>query len=292
MQSKGLKGEKCKGKPLGNRSPYLAQKNPMKNTFLLPFAVILVLLTSACREDVFCDDPANFTCPNFDPCTRSPPANSDFKIVAPVEFVADTTIEIEIDTSVSGGTTYYKANVTRGLKSYAWKVGTDPQIFTGPELTLDFTGFVGAVSVTLETTADSTSTCLDESQFRDVKTKQIYYTDHRSSAPVFGTFKGTLQGTPDEEYEVRVDNSHPPFSRLHGLPVPPNCDFNERGIPLYRGYQFFVSTFLRESSTSRCRNLIVVGRINLEDSNELRIEYVYDDDEGKRKEVTFVGQRQ
>jgi hypothetical protein len=132
--------------------------------------------------------------------------------------------------------------------------------------------------------------CLEESQLNDVKTKQIHYADRGRTASIFGVFKGTLIGnTDDQEYEVRVDNSLPPFSRLHGLPLPADCDFNNREIPLYRSCQFFVSTFFQEGPTPRCRNLIVVGRINLEDSNELQIEYVYGDDEGKRKEVVFVG---
>ena len=53
----------------------------------------------------------------------------------------------------------------------------------------------------------------------DVKTKQIHYADRGRTASIFGVFKGTLIGnTDDQEYEVRVDNSLPPFSRLHGLP--------------------------------------------------------------------------
>jgi hypothetical protein len=265
----------------------------MKNIIILPFALLLVFLISACEKERFCDDPNNPTCPNFDPCLQVIPANSNFRIVGSVEFVADTIIDIEIDTAYGGGNAFYKADVIEGLESYAWKVGADPRVFTGPELYLDFTNITGNVSVTLETTALNTSMCLEESQLNDVKTKQIHYAERDRVASIFGVFKGTLIGDTDEqEYEVLVDNSLPPFRRLHGLPLPTDCDFNNRGIPLYSGYQFFVSTFFQEGPTPQCRELIVVGRVDLEDSNQLRIEYVYLDDDGERKEVVFIGRRQ
>jgi hypothetical protein len=265
----------------------------MKNIIILPFALLLVMLISTCNKERFCNDPNNPICPNFDPCLQAVPANSNFQFVAVVPNITDTLIDINIDTSYSGGNAVYKALVTEGLETYAWKVGADPRVFTEPELYLDFTAFTGDISVTLETTALNTGICLEESQLKDVKTKQIHYANRSRTAPIFGIFKGRLVGDVDgTEYEIQVDNSLPPFRRLHGLPLPDDCNFDARGIPLYFGYQYFVSNFLQEGPTPRCRELIVVGRIDLEDSNQLRIEYVYLDDDGDKKEAVFIGRRQ
>jgi|AntRauTorckE5430_2_1112549.scaffolds.fasta_scaffold06677_2 hypothetical protein len=265
----------------------------MKSIIILPFALLLLLFSAACgkEDEEFCEDPTNRNCPNFDPCTLAVAANSDFKIVAAVRTFGDTIIDIEIDTAIGGGNIYYKAVVTEGLESYAWKVGADPRTFTEAELNLDFTTYTGDISVTLETTAANNMMCLEEAQLRDVKTKRIHYAARAATGSIISTFKGTLLGdSAGDEHEVWIDDSSF-FNRLRGLPLPADCDFNGRGIPLYSGYQFFVSTFIQERGRPRCRNLIVVGRINLEDSNELRIEYVYDGDDGKRKGVVFVGRR-
>jgi hypothetical protein len=204
--------------------------------------------------------------------------------------VGDTTVNIEVDTSYSGAGTVYQPSVKEGL-SYAWKVGADPRTFTAPELSLSFTGFTGNIAVTLETTSLDTLGCLESSQMRDVQTKTIYYTDRSIPTPIHGFFRGRIEGEANgQEYEVEVEDTFS-FSRLQGLPLPGDCDFNDRGIPLFTGFQYFISTFLQDRRTPRCRNLIVVGRINLEDRNELRIDYVYDGDDGKRKTVVFVGRR-
>jgi hypothetical protein len=265
----------------------------MKNLSFFPLLLLAFLLFDGCKKDEeFCDDPTDQRCPNYDPCTLAVAANSDFKIVVPIRHVADTIIDIEVDTSRGGGGVYFKAVVTTGLESYAWKVGADPRTFTESEINLDFTAYVGDVSITLETTAASNMMCLEEAQLKDVRTKRIYYAARGATGSIDGVFKGRVIGDAEgQEYEVQIGDSPPPFRRLRGLPLPADCDFNGRGIPLFSGYQYFVSTFRQEVARPRCRNLIVVGRINLEDSNELRIEYVYDGDDGKRKEVVFVGRR-
>jgi hypothetical protein len=263
----------------------------MKNLSFFPLLLLAFLLFDGCKKDEeFCDDPTNRRCPNYDPCTLAVAAISDFKIVGTVNFGGDTIIDIEVDSALGGFNTAYQADVKEGL-SYAWKVGVDPRTFPGPELSLGFSNFTGNVSVTLETTSLDTLGCLESSQMTDIQTKTIYYTDGSIPYPIHGFFRGKVEGEAGgPEYEVEVENTFS-FSRLHGLPLPADCDFSDRGIPLYSGFQFFVSTFIQDRGRPRCRNLIVVGRINLEDSNELRIEYVYDGDDGKRKEVVFVGRR-
>lgn len=260
--------------------------------YLLP--LFFVLLIGACRkEEEFCDDPADRNCPNFDVCTEAIPANSDFIIVSSVNGPADTIIDVEIDTSYGGSKSYYKAVVSEGLDSYAWRVGADPNVFTGNEVNINFSGFVGDIIVTLETAALDDMMCLSAGQLNDTKSKTINYASSGAVGSIFGRYIGSIENDEGgQEYEVVVDNSFPPYRRLRGLPLPSDCDYATVGIPLYRGYQFFVSTFTQEGPTPRCRNLTVVGRINLDDSNEIRIEYVYDDDDGNRKEVVFVGQRQ
>jgi hypothetical protein len=264
----------------------------MKNLAFLPFLLLTFLLLDGCKkEDEFCDDPTNRQCPNFDPCTLAVAANSDFKIVNTISFGVDTVINIEVDTAYGGSSnTAYQADIQEGL-AYAWKVGADPRTFQGPELSLNFTGFIGNVAVTLETTTLDSLGCIPESEMRTTKTKNIYYTDLSIPYSIHGVFRGKVLGEAGElEYDVEVENTFS-YSRLHGLPLPDDCTFDGRGIPLSGRFQCFVSTFLRDLRTPRCRNLTVVGRINLEDRDELRIEYVYDDDAGRRKTKVFVGRR-
>jgi hypothetical protein len=220
-------------------------------------------------------------------------ANSDFGFFFRVDpAVGDTIIDIAIDTTYGGSPVWYKA-LNKGLSSYSWRVGSDPQIFDEEELKLNFTNFSGDVAVTLETSIENVGLCFEESQLRDVKTKQIYYAARGEDPSFFGLFKGRIVGETDQRvYDVQLGQIRPPFDQLYGLPLPTDCDFNGRGIPLYADYQAFVSTFAQEGPTPRCRNLIVVGRIDKEDSNLLRIEYVYDDDDDNRKTVVFEGIRQ
>lgn len=262
----------------------------MKNLSFLSLVLLILLFLAGCKPDKeFCDDPTNSRCPNFDPCTLAVAANSDFKIVNLGSTAHDTIIDTEVDTAY--GNTAYQAEIKEGL-AYAWKVGADPRTFSGPELSLNFTGFTGNVSVTLETTSLDTLGCLAESQTRDVQTKTIYYTDLSIPSPIHGIFKGRVLGEADgREYEIEVEKTFS-YSRLRGLPLPEDCTFDGRGIPLDPGFQRFISMFSQDRRTPRCRNLIVIGRINLEDRDELRIDYVYDDDAGKRKTVVFVGRRQ
>lgn len=53
-----------------------------------------------------------------------------------------------------------------------------------------------------------------------------------------------------------------------------------------------MSSFLQKCGTLHCRNLVFVGRIDHDDNDLLRIEYVYDDDDVSRKTVVFEGRSQ
>lgn len=267
----------------------------MKNLFTLLFTFVVITLIASCRpEEEFCDDPTNRRCPNFDICTEVVAANSDFIFVAPIQIVgqADTLIDLELNKAYGGAQVKFRA-INDDLASYSWKVGDDPREFSDHEIFLSFNNFSGTIPVTLTTTANNSEMCLENYQLRDEVTKEMTYISRDESPAIDGVFKGTLlQEIDEQEYEVQVINSLPPYRRLHGLPLPNDCDFNGRGIPLFYGYQVFLSTFTREGPTPRCRNLTVVGRIDMEDNDLLRIEYVYDDDDGSRKTVVFEGRRQ
>jgi hypothetical protein len=211
----------------------------MKNIIIRTFSFLLVFLSGGCgkEEEAFCDDPTNRRCPNFDPCTLAVVASSDFRIVGTVNFAGDTIIDIEVDSALGGFNTAYQAEVKEGL-SYAWKVGADPRTFSGPELSLGFSNFTGNISVTLETTSLDTLGCLESSQMRDVQTKTIYHTDRSIPSPIHGFFRGKVAGeVGGPEYEVEVENTFS-FSRLHGLPLPVDCDFNGREYHFYLTFNF------------------------------------------------------
>lgn len=282
----------------GNASEVLPPTNSktqdMKKVFSIFLALTITTLVYSCKPDEeACTDATNSLCPNYDPCTVAVAASSDFDFVFQVEnAVGDTIIDLSVDTTYGGSPVLYRA-LTPGLSSYSWRVGADPRTFNEQELKLNFTGFSGNISVTLETLTTNSDFCLEEWQLQDVQTKQIYYAARGDDPAFFGAFRGSILGASDEqEYDVQLGDPLPPYDRLYGLPLPDDCVFNDRGIPLYADYQAFVSTFTQEGPTPRCRNLTVVGRIDKEDSDLLRIEYVYDDDDGSRKEVVFEGRRQ
>lgn len=266
----------------------------MNNQCTFLSVLLLLFFIASCQpEEEFCDDPADRTCPNYDPCTAVPPANSDFEFVAKIENpFADTVIDLVVTEAYGGARINYKATTT-GLTTYEWRVGNDPRTFSGEEMYLDFLGFSGDIPVSLRTTSTNLDDCLTEDQLVAEHTKTITYVELSAPPAIDGTFKGEIVGAiDDQEYEISISNPRPPYRRMFGLPVPADCDFRDRGVPLYSGYQVFVSTFLQESGTPDCRNLVVVGRIDHNDSDVLHIEYVYDDDDGSRKTVVFEGRRQ
>ncbi len=256
--------------------------------------IICLMFCAPCGpDDDNCFDETNPRCPNYDECLGYPAANSGFKFFKGIRFNwADTLIDIEVDTAYAGSTIYFKAD-SNNLASYTWRVGNDPNLFNSPEFDLNFTNFSGDVDVTLTTTADTNLLCLIDNQLQDVKVKRLHIASQTRVAPVFGTFRGSIINNPNQrEHEIQVSTLlNSPYQRVYNLPLPGDCDFNDRGIPIVMDYQFLVSSFIGEGPTPRCRNLIVVGRMTLGDSDEITIDYVYDDDDGSRKEVTFVGRR-
>ena len=55
----------------------------MRGKSTIAFAFLLLLTVSACQpEEIACDDPENFRCPNYDPCLAIPAARSNFNLIA------------------------------------------------------------------------------------------------------------------------------------------------------------------------------------------------------------------
>lgn len=260
----------------------------------LIWSALLVVTVMGCQpDDPICDNPLNSRCPNFDPCVEYPAASSDFEFLVRLTnpLAVDTLFEVAVDTSYWAENAEFVAQ-TNDLE-YFWQVGTDPTVHSGKELQINFTGYEGDVEVTLTTFADSVSSCLEDHERRDEKSKTIHFVSGSRFSPILGTFVGKLIGqTDDREYTVEISEENPPVPRLKGLPLPNDCDFHDRGIPVDNGYQFLVSMFVQVDRSRRCRNLSVSGRLDLENTDMLLIEYQFDDDSGKRVSRIFEGWRQ
>ena len=218
----------------------------MRGKSTIAFAFLLLLTVSACQpEEIACDDPENFRCPNYDPCLAIPAARSNFNLIADLaDSFVDTALIVMIDTARAGGRVTLQAEEDR-LVDYKWTVGTYPRIFKGERIEINFTGFPGGtIPVTLVTTADTISTCLSQEEWFASRTQDIHIVSSTAESRVFGTFRGgVLEEETDIEYEVRIafDGNLRPY--LHDLPVPADCDFSQREIPILHGYRLFASKF-------------------------------------------------
>ena len=266
----------------------------MRGKSTIAFAFLLLLTVSACQpEEIACDDPENFRCPNYEPCLAIPAARSNFNLIADLANLSvDTTLIVDIDTTWAGGRVTLQAEEDR-LVDYKWTVGTDPRVFEGERIEINFTGFAGGtVPVTLVTTADTTSTCLSQEEWSASRTQDIHIVGRTAESRVFGTFRGgVIEEETDTVCEVKIafDSNLRPY--LHDLPVPADCDFSQRGIPILPGYRLFASKFTNQFRVARCRELSVFGQMEAGSSEVIRIGYHYKGDDGRLVRRTFVGTR-
>lgn len=291
----------------------------MKNYSFYLFLVLVtpVLLFVGCGDDddgisYYCrNNPGDPSCPNYDPCFGIFAADSDFEIIDTLRYT-DTLAGIPVTITKGGSGTFFRPNRIDPNATYAWRVGSDPRVFTDPYVNLNFGGFSGTVNVQLEVTVPANDSCLFENELVSRSNKNITFVNVlRNDYLIVGTFKGSLteDGLPfQDDLSVTMTgwdmiNTGNSF-RVVNLPLPLDCRFNNdntsQGFPTGGNYMYAVSiiqySYPQGSDdyppSCRARRPILLAKINPEDHDEMIIDYWFNDDNGKRLHRQFIGQRQ
>lgn len=269
----------------------------MRRNHLIAFSVAtigLCLSLSSCKDEEVtaapCNDPANWECPNYDPCLSVQQPSAAFVMLDSV-FSADTATSVPIDTSFAG-IVYFRPISIEPNTTYEWKVGSDPRLFNDPILEMNFSWFEGTIPIRLIAKRNDPLNCLPLPNRSDTTYQQMELRYIAAGqAPVFGLYKGSSTENPTEEfmlelkYYININNT--PVTRLTGLTL--DCEPFEPGIDIGAGYDWFITA---HGNRPRCRRLTAIGRLQENDHRILKVDYWYNDDSGARKHAVFTGVRQ
>lgn len=265
------------------------------------FGYLLLGALSSCNpdEDQPCNDPTNVYCPNYDPCLVFGPADASFIMYDTISLnFADTAFAMEIWDSTGAGNArvYFRANDIRAGATYTWKVGLDQRTFEGPEFHLGFTGFAGTIDISLMVTIEDEFACWSEAEKVDTFTRTLHFVDKQAEDwPIMGTFRGALESTPNESLDLTMYIFELPSNGIYRpelIGYDMDCPYDDDGIFVPAGYDYFVTPSFSNGLHFRCRNLTAIGRLHREDYDKITINFWYDGDDGERVHDSFTGVRQ
>lgn len=281
----------------------------MKNLLSLSYLLIPLLFFCCQPDDDDTFDEANRFCRDYpeDPscpgsiCYRVYPASSDFEIIDSVfSFAGDSTFGISVDTSY-GSYLYFRVNKVDPRATYAWRVGSDPRVWTEPYVSLNWTGFEGTVDVSLDVTVEGHPCLTEEEMVSTTTTKRVTIVDGFQNYPVVGQFRGTLMKEGQLEIEdltITLSGRDSPngndWFNIYGFPFPAECNLIiEQGVNFNGGYSWIISDTTPGLSEAYCtsRRPLFFGRLTPGDFDEITIDYWLNDDDGRRIQRQFVGRR-
>lgn len=265
-------------------------------TKLFWFILLPSLFFAACQEDDDCTEYVYPWCPNYDPCAGVSPADAEILLIDSTTWT-DSLFSIEVDTTLTYSQFYFRPKNIQEYATYSWRVGSDPRTFEGAIQDISFLGFEGEIEIQLTVNIDDPNNCLSVNERTASSSKSIYMKDMSGVySQVYGNYEGYLEESPDDTVAIELYGWDADFfksRRLFNLPLPEDCNpIQEVGIPIAGGHAWFLSEFVNRHTSRRCRNLTVIGMLDEDNRNRIRIDYWYNDNDGKRIQRTFRGERQ
>lgn len=163
------------------------------------FIIIIALFTSFTLQNCTGENPAN-------PCENYTGANADFEMLAFHGYGNGDSSFLSFDTIYYWGVICYFNAKDKSVDSCWWKVGNDPRVFTKKTFNLSFSD-TGIINTTLVTYKKDANSC-GAKQYDTVR-KQMWIMPRKSN-PIAGKFKGVVEDTPNDSFEIEIkdyDNS-------------------------------------------------------------------------------------
>lgn len=249
------------------------------------FCLVFIAFASCCEDDSPCNNPRSKDCPNYDPCIDIIPADASFRIIDSLpgfdcndgRGVLD--LVYEVDTIWNGRELYFKANSS--ADTYTWKVGTDPTLHSGKEISIIFGGeILGDVDVTLITTVVDSLGCIEPSLTIDSLTKHIHFIPPDNKlALINGMFRGVDTDKPLDTFIMGIPCEDPTLGLLN---FPNSCNLI---IKFGFGYK---GLFILPSA-NECGSPCGIGLLQ-PDNKTLIIDYsIRENNMGERVLKKFIG---
>lgn len=186
--------------------------------------IVALLFNSCCK----CDDPNNPECPNYtpDPCDGAEPWSAEFtmhhQLSSDIEWYLQDPI-YDHD-SVWHNKVLICEAVYLEADSFHWQLEGDPQIHTGPVLTIEFNQSYPEVNITLVVFGKAETCFPSEATVKSV-TKTIHLVE-RWELPIWGKkYSGAFTDDPNTVLTAEFY-----FENLQNEPVP-GADFIIGGVP-------------------------------------------------------------
>lgn len=197
----------------------------MKTTYFILSLLVAGLFFNACKKDTICNDPANPSCKNYDPCFDKTPVSADFKIFENVGSIAN-----EADTLWINNPIIFKP-INRNNTIYKWVVRTQGLTFKPVMNSQDsmLTIFTSTVLPTIIPSQFYTVTCIATkdigtcSNLKNIDSvKKVFYlwpNEYGMNGinlrylPIYGTYAGYKQSNPNQLINVTI------FDSLYTAPI-------------------------------------------------------------------------
>jgi hypothetical protein len=195
----------------------------MKNRLFIGLVLFAVLITAACCKKE-CQDLADPTCENYDPCFRKITAN--FKMGSWVEASIGHKY-FEMDTCHRLTELTFEALDSSNV-TYEWKIGTDPTVFTSRKFRLSFDS---PAEIDVRLIVKKKDNCVSGASLTDTLTKRLVIRNTRAKDILTGKYHGYLESNVKDTFDITILNE--PFYNSYIDGLPRGCDKH------YRGTQFF-----------------------------------------------------
>lgn len=112
------------------------------------------------------------------------------------------------------------------------------------------------------------------------------------STPIYGEYSGSSTEYADSTYTIKIewDETGTTLSAPYLYHMQRDCPDKPSRVKIANAYDWFVTN--HERSRDRCQNFLAIGKLNDDDHREIRIDYWYDDAQGRRRHYVFTGWRQ
>jgi len=173
----------------------------------LSLTAIGIFSCQGCDDDeVPCNDPTNMDCHNYDPChDRKAPVSADFEVRL-INDIDDSFSYVSGDTILADSRIKFVALDSTAGTTYQWQVGNPQNVSSNISYLLSFPCrdvLNQSIPVRLIAERLTDSDCLPEADRRDTLVRVLHFVSS-GEALYWGTWKGTLDGAPNNEYSLEL----------------------------------------------------------------------------------------
>lgn len=234
------------------------------------FALFLVFTFSSCEKEG-CQDPANPSCENYNPCYGKTKADASFTIYEVLqETPSDHNVgfkgeDVATDTIIYTNFARFKAD--HEAEYYEWRVGSDPRVWNSREFTLRFSSvpYYTPIEVRLKVYKKTDQTCFPSASDTVVFTRKLY-TVPRVNSMMTGRFEGYLESNPNENnfFEIDLIEDQRGIDGIAISGITPNCSMNNNqwGSILLHSVGYRSLYFTSKSAVSCCLGLSGFATVN------------------------------